>query len=85
MAYITGFRHAPGDRRGVHKPVECGWSTFEVEGRRLLQLDTYGSDDRAMPGKTSQSVQLDEEAARTLVGLLRETFPGLDTARRDES
>ena len=30
---------------------------FERDGKSYLQLDTYGSADRKIPGKVSQSIQ----------------------------
>ena len=50
-----------GERQRVHGEVECGFSTFERDGNRYLQLDTYGWPERAIPGKVSQTIQLDEE------------------------
>jgi hypothetical protein len=73
-------RFAPagaGNRGRVHGEVECGYTAFEREGRRYLQLDTYGSNDRAIPGKVSQSIQLDEDGARELKRLIQQSFPGV--------
>ena len=72
---IEVSRTGSGSR--VHGEVECGYSVFESGGQRYLQLDTYGSAERAIPGKTSQSLQLDETGARRLKRLIEETFPGL--------
>jgi hypothetical protein len=47
------------------------------DGGCLLQLDTYGSDERQIPGKVSQSLQFDEHAAQELFSILRRAFPGL--------
>lgn len=78
MALITKFDDlGTGDRGRVHGEVACTYATFEVEGRRYLQLDTYGSTDRVMPGKISQSIQLDQNGARLLKKLLEQTFPGV--------
>ena len=75
MALIKRFSPAGGGNRGrIHGEVECGYAAFESGGRRYLQLDTYGSDERVMPGKVSQSIQLDDESARELKGLLERTF-----------
>ncbi|WP_440579987.1 hypothetical protein [Streptomyces sp. PT19] len=52
--------------------------TFTVEGRRILQLDTYGSTERLIPDKISQSIQLDAESARELLKLITDSFPDLD-------
>jgi hypothetical protein len=42
-----------------------------------LQLDTYGSQQRVIPGKVSQTIQLDVQSARELKRLLERTFPGI--------
>lgn len=47
----------------------------EQRGTRILQLDTYGSPGRVIPGKTSQSLQFDAAGARQLKRLLERTFP----------
>lgn len=43
----------------------------------IVQLDTYGSPEREIPNKISQSIQLDVKGARELIGILLETFPEL--------
>jgi hypothetical protein len=40
-----------------------------------LQLDTYGSPERQIPGKTSQSIQLNAESAAELKRLIEKVFP----------
>ncbi|MFH8450389.1 hypothetical protein ACH4CD_14195 [Streptomyces fungicidicus] len=75
MALINEFQQAPSDAQRVHGTVTCGYRAFTIEGRRILQLDTYGSTDRAIPNKISQSVQLDAEGARALLGIIAEAFP----------
>jgi hypothetical protein len=77
MALIATFEHITVDREVVHGPVECGWRTFTVGGRRILQLDTYGSSERKFQGKVSQSIQLDLDGATELMRILQESFPGL--------
>jgi hypothetical protein len=55
--------------------VECGWQiVMTAEGSRLLQLSTYGSDDRQSEKKVSQTVQIDRAVARRLVQIMTETF-----------
>jgi hypothetical protein len=75
MALISSFTRIEQDSTRVHGSVECGYRIFENEGRRYLQLDTYGSTDRAIPGKTSQTIQLDESAATELTRIIRAVFP----------
>ena len=50
---------------------------FDIENKRILQLDTYGSEDRQIPDKVSQSIQIDREGAATLLKLIRDAFPGV--------
>lgn len=52
--------------------VECGWQIVHDDRGRLLQLATFGSEDRASAKKVSQTVQLDERAARELLRILRD-------------
>jgi hypothetical protein len=75
MALIEAFEHRPIQGVRVHEGVTCGYRWFDVGKRRILQLDTYGSPDRAIPGKVSQSLQLDEQAARELRLLIERAFP----------
>ena len=46
-----------------------------MEGEKLLQLDTYGTADRVIPNKVSQSLQFDHESAAVLRQILDEVFP----------
>ncbi len=77
MALITSFSPLQKDRNTVHGPVDCSYTIFETSGGSYLQLDTYGSSERQFPGKTSQSIQLNEESAREFIGVIRKAFPGL--------
>ena len=77
MARIVRFTRLPKDRVGRHTDVECGYAVVEVEGKQALLLETYGSDERAVPGKTSQSLLMDEDAASRLMKLLAQAFPGV--------
>jgi hypothetical protein len=77
VALIRDFRQVSSDKTGVHKPVSCGWQAFSSDGQTVLQLDTYGSEERQILGKVSQSIQLDREGAAALLKLIRQSFPGL--------
>lgn len=77
MALIEKFEERPLTPARLHGGVICGYKATEVEGLRILQLETYGSPDRQYPGKVSQSLQLDREAARQLKRILELSFPGL--------
>lgn len=58
MARIAAFHEVAAETNRVHLGVECGYRMFAVGEERYLQLDTYGSPDRVIPGKVSQSIQL---------------------------
>jgi hypothetical protein len=77
VALIERFTQLHKDRNQVHGPVECGYTMFESAGQRYLQLDTYGSTGRQIPGKTSQSIQLNAQSAGQLKGLIQQAFPEL--------
>jgi hypothetical protein len=77
MALIVKFTETSKDRNQVHDPVECGYLVFEHGGERYVQLDTYGSSERVIPGKVSQSIQFDAQAAAALKRLIDRTFPGV--------
>jgi hypothetical protein len=50
LALIKSFMPAGAGNRGrVHGEVECGYTAFERGGKQYLQLDTYGSNERAIP------------------------------------
>lgn len=79
MALIDSFEREHKERQSVHGAVACRYSVFaDGEGNRFLQLDTYGSADRQLPGKVSQSLQLDEQGAAALLELIRDAFPQLN-------
>ena len=78
MALIVKFEERDIGAGRIHDPVDCAYRAFSVQGGRvILQLETYGRSTRAEPGKVSQSVQLDEQAAGELVRIIRRSFPSL--------
>ena len=76
MAFIEQFFERVPDRISLHGPVRCAFSVFHHQGKTYLQLDTFGSENREFPGKVSQTLQLDEARATTLVAIIRSAFPG---------
>lgn len=62
------------DCRPHRTQVDCGWQVIADGDRKLLQLSTYGSDERQSGPKVSQTIQVDRLVARNLVRLLTETF-----------
>ena len=74
MALIRSFELRPGASVSFRSEVDCGYSVGEVGGRKILHLETYGSSTRAIPGKVSQSIELNEDAARELAAIIRRAF-----------
>ncbi len=62
------------ERNYVHKNVQATYTVFEVEGKKYFQIDTFGREERKIPGKTSQSIQFDRETAEYLLDLLKREF-----------
>ena len=61
-------------RNTIHDKVYTNYTTFEADGEKYVQIDTYGRIGRENPEKISQSFQFDRATAEFLVNLLREEF-----------
>ena len=61
-------------RNTIHDKVHTTYTTFEMNGEKFVQIDTYGRIDRENPEKISQSFQLDRATASFLVNLLCDEF-----------
>ena len=77
MALIGRFEERPLEPLRVHAEVLCGYRALMVEGRLILQLETYGSTSRKMPDKVSQSLQFDRSGAAEMKRILERSFPGI--------
>jgi hypothetical protein len=77
MAIVTELKKAQLNRPKAHPTHVVGhWSILrdaEANGP-LFQLDTRGSEQRAKPGKQSQTLQLDSKSARQLFEILKREF-----------
>lgn len=78
MALIRTFEHRPSANLAVRSEVDCGWRAGDAGGRQILHLETYGSAARAIPGKVSQSIELDQAGAEELLRIIKKAFPGVD-------
>jgi hypothetical protein len=47
---------------------------YEADGTKVLQIDTYDSQARKIPGKVSQSIRFSPEGLNQLKRILREHF-----------
>jgi hypothetical protein len=70
VALVTKLEEKKGGLHGAHLLVECTYEVVEIDGQRLLQLDTYGSTSRKLRGKKSQTIRFAPEALAQLKELL---------------
>lgn len=73
MAIVNNIEYQALERESKHTEAAC---TFAVvtgsDGRKCLQLDTYGSASREFRGKKSQSIRLTPEAVQQLKAIFKE-------------
>ena len=74
MALVRKFEHKHMERNSLHDEISATYTVFDYDDRSFIQIDTYGRDTRALPGKKSQTVQLDRKAAEQLFEILKRTF-----------
>ena len=75
MAFVSAISKDDRDFRSLHPTeVECRYLVAERDGKKILQLNTYGSVKRDIPDKLSQTLQFDEQAAADLFELLVQEF-----------
>lgn len=78
MARVRKVARGSQDVKVHPSEVDCFYQEIRgSNGQKLVHLTTFGSDDRQSKPKSSQSLQLDERAARELVAVFRATFPGI--------
>lgn len=74
MAIIRRFESVESPKRIHPTVVDCGFSVFVSHGAPYLQLQTYGSDNRATEKKVSQTIQLDRHAMLALLQILADAL-----------
>jgi len=74
MALLRSFSRKDMERNSLHEEIDATYTVFERDGRILLQIDSYGRRDRKLPGKKSQSIQLDRRGAEFLYALMKREF-----------
>jgi len=78
LAVVRAFSRTT-QNAGLHPTeVECGYQVVHSAEGRLLQLSTYGSNDRQSPKKVSQTLQFDQAGAAMLLSIIRDAFPDLE-------
>jgi len=76
---MTFIRNLEPDRqtrvKNIHPTsVPCRYAVGVSEGIKVLQLNTYGSEDRVVSGQYSQTLQFDEATALQLYRVLQKEF-----------
>jgi len=75
MALIKFLDKGIKERDSVHSTTESKYFIFsDKNGNKILQIDTYGSNKRKIPGKTSQSIQFSKEAIEQLKDIIQKEF-----------
>ncbi len=71
MALVKKLEKIQLERYAPHKEVKSTFSIIsEMDGRKYLQIDTYGSKERVCEGKKSQSIRFAPEAINQLKEIL---------------
>ena len=71
MAIVRKLEPIALDRDAKHTEVDCTYTVIlDEHGKKYLQIDTYGSAKRKMPGKKSQSIRFSPEAIEQLKHIL---------------
>lgn len=74
MALIRNFKRSEMERNSVHDEIDASYAVFELDSRVFVQIDTFGRKGRQIPGKKSQTIQLDREGAENLYKILKGAF-----------
>ena len=74
MANVRSFEPADLDLARPHSDTDARIGTIIVNGEKFIQIDTFGSKDRAIPGKISQSIRLSKSAFDELTALGKSFF-----------
>jgi hypothetical protein len=72
MAIIRKLEYLTLEKGTAHTEAEGTYSIVEDKNGKCLQIDTYGSNTRKIPGKKSQSIRFAPEAIQQLKVLLQD-------------
>jgi hypothetical protein len=70
MAIVRKLERITLERGSSHTEVNCTYSIIQDRDGKSLQIDTYGSANRKMPDKKSQSIRFSPEAIAQLREIL---------------
>ncbi len=70
MALVKSMGPLEIETPTLHGEAEAKFKLFERDGRHILQINTYGSPNREIPGKVSQAIQFGPEGIAQLKRIL---------------
>jgi hypothetical protein len=75
MALVSKIEPDSRGFRSLHPTqIVARYIYEERDGKKILQLNTYGSQERVIPDKLSQTLQFDEAVAKQLWIMLGKKF-----------
>jgi hypothetical protein len=74
MAVVRKFTEELASRNTKHSECTGKLRAVESQGEKFIQIDTYGSAEREMPGKVSQSLRLSESAVHQIIQMAAKHF-----------
>ena len=77
MAIVRHLEEQPLQIEASHSETQCTYSLVkDKDGTKYLQIDTYGSSERKIEGKKSQSIRFAPQAVAELRSIINRHFPG---------
>ena len=74
MATVRKFEYTNLNSTRKHTEVDATIGVVEIDGEFFLQINTFGSSSREMPGKLSQTLRLSKSAYLELVDMGKPFF-----------
>jgi hypothetical protein len=71
MAIVRKLHQISLEKDSKHTEVEATYSIIEDSDEKYIQIDTYGSKNRQIEGKKSQSLRLSQEAINQLKDIIK--------------
>ena len=71
MATIRKLKEGSLSKHSSHTEVDATYSLFSTAEGPFLQIDTYGSKDRKLVGKKSQTIRFSPESLIVLKDILK--------------
>lgn len=73
MALVKSINKISRNSR-LQTEADCTYNTLSQEGKKYIQINTYGTKERLHKNVVSQSIQFDEQSARQLYEIIKKEF-----------